>query len=68
MTYRRYASGPTIGDVNADYPQTLMQNDIAALQHMYGARFSTNSNGTVYLMGPRSTQRGQMTENCLLTA
>ncbi|MBZ6074932.1 M10 family metallopeptidase C-terminal domain-containing protein [Microvirga puerhi] len=31
-----------------DYPQTYMQYDIAALQELYGADFTTNSGNTVY--------------------
>jgi serralysin len=31
-----------------DYPQTYMQYDIAALQELYGADFSTNAGNTVY--------------------
>jgi len=35
-----------------EMPQTLMQYDIAALQEMYGADFSTNSGNTVYTWSP----------------
>ena len=34
--------------LSGDYPQTYMQYDIAALQAMYGADFTTNSGNTVY--------------------
>ncbi|HMQ93063.1 MAG TPA: M10 family metallopeptidase [Amaricoccus sp.] len=54
MTYRSY-----IGDKpgSADFekwgaPQTYMQLDIAGLQHMYGADFSTNSGDSVYSWNP----------------
>lgn len=51
MSYRSYVGQ----DVNAgyqssdgNYPQTFMMMDIRALQQMYGADFSTNSNETIY--------------------
>ncbi len=54
MTYRSY-----IGDKpgSADFekwgaPQSFMQLDIAALQHMYGADFKTNSGDTTYSWNP----------------
>ncbi|MEM9010600.1 MAG: M10 family metallopeptidase C-terminal domain-containing protein [Pseudomonadota bacterium] len=50
MTYRSY-----VGDNASGYnyetwgaPQTFMMADIAALQHLYGADFETNSGDTVY--------------------
>ncbi|MCR6501849.1 M10 family metallopeptidase C-terminal domain-containing protein [Shinella sp. CPCC 101442] len=56
MSYRTY-----IGDTNGYYsyeefgaPQTFMMADIAALQHMYGADYSTNSGATVYKWTPGS--------------
>ena len=33
-------------------PQTYMQDDIAALQYLYGANFTTNSTDTVYTFSP----------------
>ncbi len=47
MTYKRYPGSPATGASNADYPQSLMQNDIEALQYLYGADF-TNNNDTTY--------------------
>ncbi|WP_155888679.1 M10 family metallopeptidase C-terminal domain-containing protein [Inquilinus limosus] len=54
MTYRTF-----IGDDASGYnyetwgaPQTFMMLDIAALQYMYGADFSTNSGNTVYSWSP----------------
>ncbi|WP_225767190.1 M10 family metallopeptidase C-terminal domain-containing protein [Inquilinus sp. Marseille-Q2685] len=54
MTYRTF-----IGDDSSGYnyetwgaPQTFMMLDIAALQYMYGADFSTNSGDTVYSWSP----------------
>lgn len=35
-----------------DYPQTFMMLDIRALQHMYGADFTTNSGATTYKWFP----------------
>lgn len=35
-------------------PQTFMMGDIAALQEMYGADFTTNSGNTVYKWTPGS--------------
>jgi serralysin len=49
MTYRTY-----VGDTDLDHfsgantPYTLMMYDIAALQNLYGANFSTNNTDTVY--------------------
>lgn len=50
MTYRTYEGGPTTGYTYEHWgaPQTYMMADIAALQHMYGANFETNSGNTVY--------------------
>jgi serralysin len=50
MTYRTYEGGPTSGYTYEHWgaPQTFMMADIAALQHMYGADFETNSGDTVY--------------------
>uniref|UniRef100_UPI003F1E4E95 M10 family metallopeptidase n=1 Tax=Rhizobium sp. F40D2 TaxID=3453141 RepID=UPI003F1E4E95 len=54
MTYRTY-----IGDDGSGYtyehdgaPQTFMMLDIAALQEMYGADYTTNSGNTVYKWNP----------------
>nr|WP_314094957.1 M10 family metallopeptidase [uncultured Shinella sp.] len=56
MSYRSY-----VGDIGGSYvyeefgaPQTFMMADIAALQHMYGADYSTNSGATVYKWTPGS--------------
>lgn len=50
MSYRSYVGGPTTGYTvgSTSYPQTLMMLDIAAVQEMYGANFSTNGGDTVY--------------------
>lgn len=50
MTYRSYVGGPTTGYTNEawGFAQTLMMYDIAALQVMYGANFTTNNGNSVY--------------------
>jgi serralysin len=50
MTYRGYIGAPVTGYVNETwgYAQSFMMYDIAALQVMYGADFTTNSGNTVY--------------------
>lgn len=56
MTYKSYI-GATVGSYKNEadgYAQTYMMLDIAALQHMYGADFSTNSGATVYKWTPGS--------------
>ena len=51
MTYRSYVGAPLVGGYGNEtwgYAQTLMMHDIAALQHMYGADFTTNSGNSTY--------------------
>jgi len=54
MTYRSYVGGSTDGYTYESWgaPQTLMQNDIAALQYLYGANFNTNNGNTTYTCSP----------------
>ena len=54
MSYRSHIGAGDTGFTNAasSYPQTFMMYDIAALQHMYGADFSTNSSDTSYQWDP----------------
>jgi serralysin len=58
MTYRRFvgqvadSNGALPGDVGSDYPSTLMQDDIAALQYLYGADYGTNNGNTTYTWSP----------------
>ncbi len=56
MTYRRYVDAPDIpvpDDTQAhSFPQSFMMLDIAAIQHMYGADFTTNAGNTVYRFSP----------------
>ncbi len=57
MTYRGYVGG-TVADgyQYEDYgaPQTFMMADIAALQEMYGADYTTNKGNTIYKWKPNS--------------
>ena len=59
MTYRSYIGGPITGYTNESggYAQTLMMYDIAAIQQMYGADFTTNATNTTYTF---STTTGEM--------
>ncbi|HHG91042.1 MAG TPA: protease [Devosia sp.] len=57
MTYRSYVGDPLNGGYSNEplgFAQTFMMADIAALQHMYGADYSTNSGNTVYKWNPNS--------------
>jgi serralysin len=58
MTYRSYvgADGAYVYNEPSGYPQTLMMYDIAALQHMYGADYSTNSGNSNYRWDPLTGQ------------
>ncbi|MEQ1950458.1 M10 family metallopeptidase [Mesorhizobium yinganensis] len=50
MTYRTFIGDDTSGYNYEQWgaPQTFMMDDIATLQHMYGADYTTNSGNTVY--------------------
>jgi Ca2+-binding RTX toxin-like protein len=48
MTYTPAPGTSGFAGEKMNQPQTYMQYDIAALQYMYGANFSTNSGDTVY--------------------
>lgn len=57
MSYRSYVgASTTTGYTNETwgYAQSLMMYDIAALQHMYGADFTTESGNTTYRWSPTS--------------
>jgi len=54
MTYRGYVGGYGYSYEEFGAPQTFMMADIAALQQMYGADFTTNSGNTVYSWTPAS--------------
>lgn len=48
MTYRAYPGAPLTLDLPDEAPTTLMQNDIYALQWMYGANYGHNAGNTTY--------------------
>ena len=55
MSYRSYSgASATRGYTNETwgFAQSLMMYDIAALQHLYGANYATNSGSTVYKWSP----------------
>ena len=57
MTYRSYIGGSVSGGYTNEqwgYAQSWMMYDIAALQRMYGADFTTNGGNTVYSWSPDS--------------
>lgn len=62
MSYRSYLGGPSSAyTVQAGhYPQSLMILDIAAVQKLYGADYTTQSGNTVYTF---STTTGEMSIN-----
>jgi serralysin len=57
-TYRSFvgASGLHVENEASGYAQSLMMYDIAALQHLYGANFSTNGGNTTYRWDPATGQ------------
>lgn len=57
MTYRSYEGANTTDGYQNEtwgYAQSWMMQDIAALQYMYGADFTTNSGDTTYSWNPNS--------------
>jgi Ca2+-binding RTX toxin-like protein len=52
MSYTSYVGGPTWSEFNgpapSDFPQTYMMLDLASLQWLYGADFSTSAGNTEY--------------------
>lgn len=58
MTYRSYvgADGHYVENEEWGYAQSLMMYDIAALQHLYGADYTTNAGNTVYRWDPATGQ------------
>ena len=62
VSYRSFVGSPLDGYRNEwfGFPQTLMMLDIAALQHLYGADFTTQSGDTVYRWSPTT---GEMSVN-----
>ncbi|WP_310427157.1 reprolysin-like metallopeptidase [Chamaesiphon sp. VAR_48_metabat_135_sub] len=62
MSYRSYIGAPLTATTNETwgYAQSLMMYDIRAIQHNYGANFSTNASNTTYTF---STTTGEMFVN-----
>jgi serralysin len=63
MSYRSYVGASTTAGLTNEtwgYAQSPMLYDIAALQHLYGANYATNSASTVYSW---SATTGEMTIN-----
>jgi serralysin len=63
MSYRAYVGALTdTGYTNETwgFAQSLMMYDIAAMQHMYGANYATNSGSTTYTWSPTT---GEMSVN-----
>ncbi|WP_243373215.1 M10 family metallopeptidase [Microvirga solisilvae] len=57
MTYRSHVGASSVSGYTNEtwgFAQSLMMYDIAALQHMYGARYSTNSGNTTYSWNPKT--------------
>jgi hypothetical protein len=48
MTYHQFVGDTTPGDNAPDHPTSLMQDDIAALQYLYGADYKINNADTTY--------------------
>lgn len=69
MTYQQFPDdSPSDGDSAPDHPTTYMQDDIAALQYMYGANYNYNSGNTTYSWNPITGQEfvngvGQLDRN-----
>ncbi len=63
MSYRSYVGASTIAGLTNEtwgYAQSPMLYDIAALQQLYGANYTTNSSNTIYSWSPTT---GEMTTN-----
>ncbi|MBP2314666.1 M10 family metallopeptidase C-terminal domain-containing protein [Azospirillum soli] len=56
MSYRSYPDGDTGGYTvpSGSYPAKPMPNDIAAIQHLYGPNWATNSANTFYTFDPQA--------------
>lgn len=55
MSYRSYVGASTTGGYtngDFDYPQSLMMEDIRAIQQLYGANFTTRAENTTYSWSP----------------
>jgi len=51
MSYENFINGD-LGNLDGDYVQTLMIDDIQTLQYMYGANYRTHAEDTVYKWDP----------------
>jgi Ca2+-binding RTX toxin-like protein len=63
MSYRSYVGASTTAGLTSEtwgYAQSPMLYDIAALQHLYGANYTTNNGNTFYSWSPTT---GEMTIN-----
>jgi serralysin len=56
MPYRSYVGSSGFTNEFWGFAQTFMMYDIAALQYMYGADYTTNSGNTVYTWSPTTGQ------------
>ena len=57
MSYRSYYDAPLSARNDAgSFPQSLMMDDIATLQYLYGANFETRSGDTTYSFNPVNGQ------------
>jgi len=57
MTYHSYVGQKSNGGYTNEafgFPQSFMMADVLALQHMYGADYTTNSGNTVYSWSPKN--------------
>ena len=53
MSYRSYVGGSlSYSNAATSYPETLMMDDIRAVQTLYGANYTNNSGNTVYSWNP----------------
>jgi serralysin len=56
MTYRSYPGAIPDAVPPREFPSTLMQNDILALQYLYGPNYDHNAGNTTYTWSPSSGQ------------
>lgn len=57
MSYRSYVDAPLNGYTQVEFPSTPMQDDIQALQFMYGANFGSAGETLVYSWDPHTGAR-----------
>src|SRR5262249_36359098 len=57
MAYSRFPGGPNaLTQPDNDSPTTYMQDDIQALQYMYGANYNTHNEDSIYKWDPSTGQ------------